>query len=278
MSEFIYFNFLDRAPIILWGSFFLIGIVLERILPPAVRRKNSDSPYLNFAHALIYLSIIFAFNLQFIAAINKMIDSSHIGSLLNLEQLVDRSKVDFVVVTILSALLLDLVLYWWHRAEHTIPFLWDIHAVHHSDEELNAFSSTREIWLETFIRTFFAILIMKLGLGVTNESIVVAASLFAGINFVNHCNIRVNVGSLYRIIATPQFERIHHSIDERHQNKNFSGIFSFWDSVFGTLYIPEKDEYPETGVRGTYIDSVSGLYLYPIRKWRERITAFHLAA
>lgn len=278
MIEYIYLNFIERSPIILWGAFFIVGMTLEKILPVAVSRKNSKSSYVNISHALIYLGIIFLLNLQFIAEINKKIDEKRISSLLSLELFVEQSLAGFVIVTIFSAFLLDFVLYWWHRAEHTIPFLWDIHAVHHSDEQLNAFSSTREIWFEAFIRSFFATLIMKLGLGVSNESVVVAASLFAGINFVNHCNIRFNPGPLYRFIATPQFERIHHSIELRHQNRNFSGIFSIWDCVFGTLYIPEKDEYPETGVKGTHIDNVTEMYLYPVRKWRERLTSDKLVA
>lgn len=277
MIEYIYLNFIERSPVVLWGAFFIVGVTLERILPAAVSRKNSESAYVNFSHSLIYLAIIFLLNLQFISAINKTIDERHIAPLLSLEFFVDHSIASFIIVTVLSALLLDFVLYWWHRAEHAIPFLWDIHAVHHSDEELNAFSSAREIWLETFVRTFFATLIMKLGLGVSNEAVVVAVSLFAGINFVNHCNIRVNAGPLYRFMATPQFERIHHSIEDRHQNRNFSGIFSIWDSVFGTLYLPEKDEYPETGVKGAHIYSVADLYLYPMKKWRERILSSYLA-
>ena len=28
-------------------------------------------------------------------------------------------------------LLLDLWIYWWHRANHELPFLWRFHAVHH---------------------------------------------------------------------------------------------------------------------------------------------------
>lgn len=136
---------------------------------------------------------------------------------------------------------------------------------------MNAFSSTREVWIENFIRLTFAILLMKLVLGVSNESVVVAASLFAGINFINHCNVRLDTGLLYRVVATPQFERIHHSIEDHHHYKNFSGIFSIWDSVFGTLYIPEKGEYPETGVKGVHIKSVIEFYLFPIRRWHMRI-------
>lgn len=271
MLEFIHINLIDRSPIVLWMSFFAIGLLLERLLPRAVKNKNSDSSYINFKHSLIYLVIIFGINFQFIAFINRVINSYHLGSLFKLETYASGSEIGFIFITILSALLLDLFLYWWHRAEHKIPFLWDIHAIHHSDENLNAFSSTREIWIENFIRLGLSIFLMKLLLGVSSDSVVVASSLFAGINFINHCNIKFNAGFLYRVIATPQFERIHHSIDDRHQNKNFSGVFSIWDSVFGTLYFPEKDEYPPTGVKELQVETIAGFYLYPIRQWRRRL-------
>jgi sterol desaturase/sphingolipid hydroxylase (fatty acid hydroxylase superfamily) len=255
MLEYIYVNFIDRSPVLIWGAFFAIGLLLERLLPAAIRKKNSKSSCINFEHSLIYLVIIFVINFQFISFMNRFIDSYNLGSLFKLESYADGSAIGFIFVTILSALLLDLFLYWWHRAEHTIPFLWDLHVVHHSDDNLNAFTSTRELWIENFIRVGSGIILMKLVLGVSSESVVVAASLFAGINFINHCNIKVDAGLFYRVIATPQFERIHHSIDDSHQNKNFAGVFSIWDSVFGTLYIPEKDEYPETGVKGLHIES-----------------------
>ena len=38
-------------------------------------------------------------------------------------------------------LLLDLWIYWWHRANHELPFLWRFHAVHHYDELLDTSSA-----------------------------------------------------------------------------------------------------------------------------------------
>ncbi|NIR61800.1 MAG: sterol desaturase family protein, partial [Gammaproteobacteria bacterium] len=31
----------------------------------------------------------------------------------------------------LDLLLLDFLIYWWHRANHEVPFLWRFHEVHH---------------------------------------------------------------------------------------------------------------------------------------------------
>ena len=60
----------------------------------------------------------------------------------------------------------------------------------------------------------------------------------------NHSNIRTDLGMLRYVMVTPQSHRIHHSRDPRHFEKNFGGILSIWDHLFGTQY-RVYDEYPE---------------------------------
>ena len=40
-------------------------------------------------------------------------------------------------------LLLDFLIYWWHRANHVVPLLWRFHAVHHYDRFLDTTSAVR---------------------------------------------------------------------------------------------------------------------------------------
>ncbi|MGH7187315.1 MAG: sterol desaturase family protein, partial [Pseudomonadota bacterium] len=40
-------------------------------------------------------------------------------------------------------LLLDFLIYWWHRANHQLPFLWRFHEVHHLDRFLDTTSALR---------------------------------------------------------------------------------------------------------------------------------------
>jgi sterol desaturase/sphingolipid hydroxylase (fatty acid hydroxylase superfamily) len=37
----------------------------------------------------------------------------------------------------LSFLLMDLAFYYWHLANHRVPFLWRFHNVHHIDPDLD---------------------------------------------------------------------------------------------------------------------------------------------
>ena len=42
----------------------------------------------------------------------------------------------------------DLWYYWWHRAQHELPFLWELHKLHHSEEHMNATTIYRSHFLE----------------------------------------------------------------------------------------------------------------------------------
>ena len=84
-------------------------------------------------------------------------------------------------------------------------------------------------------------------LGLAENKVVWLAFLASWYTHVYHANLRTNYGPLKHILVTPQSHRIHHSIEPRHQNKNFGVLFTVWDRFFGTLYT-NYEEYPETGV------------------------------
>ena len=42
---------------------------------------------------------------------------------------------------ILSFLLIDLCQYWVHRLHHKIPYLWRLHRLHHSDQDVDALTT-----------------------------------------------------------------------------------------------------------------------------------------
>ena len=56
----------------------------------------------------------------------------------------------------------DIFLYFWHRANHEIPFLWRFHHVHHLDETLDVSSGIRfhfgEVILSTIVRCIIIIM------------------------------------------------------------------------------------------------------------------------
>jgi sterol desaturase/sphingolipid hydroxylase (fatty acid hydroxylase superfamily) len=48
-----------------------------------------------------------------------------------------------LIETFLAVVLIDLWMYAWHRANHSMPLLWRFHRVHYSDPELDSTSAFR---------------------------------------------------------------------------------------------------------------------------------------
>jgi hypothetical protein len=82
----------------------------------------------------------------------------------------------------------------------------------------------------------------------------------------------------------PQYHRIHHSLEERHWNKNFAERLPIWDFLFGTLYAG-FDEYPQVGIPDYPVRETSrrplvvtslwiALILYPFQKLGQELRRF----
>jgi sterol desaturase/sphingolipid hydroxylase (fatty acid hydroxylase superfamily) len=60
----------------------------------------------------------------------------------------------FAVSLLVILLATDVLEYAYHRLQHALPVLWRLHAFHHSEEELNATTSVRQIWFDSLVRGF----------------------------------------------------------------------------------------------------------------------------
>jgi len=142
---------------------------------------------------------------------------------------------------------LDLLEYLFHRAQHRLPWLWAMHALHHSDPAMNASTVDRHFWLEPAIKTVTIYLLAGL-LFQTPGIILGMYSLLSFYHIVPHMNLRLGFGKGWWLLNSPQFHRIHHSALPQHYNCNFASLFPIYDRLFGTQYVPQPDEYPPTGL------------------------------
>ncbi|NJC05453.1 sterol desaturase/sphingolipid hydroxylase (fatty acid hydroxylase superfamily) [Sphingomonas kaistensis] len=170
-----------------------------------------------------------------------------------------------VGTTLLTLLATDFLMYWEHRFEHR--FMWPVHAVHHSVEHLSAANSFSHP--AQFV-PMFAIISVPLSL-VDFGSVAVPALVSTTVFFLQlfiHSPVKLGLGPLRHIFVDPPFHRIHHSLEERHFDRNFSILFSFWDRVFGTQVMPAKDQWPEVGIHEARSPrSVAELLTFPLRLW-----------
>lgn len=178
------------------------------------------------------------------------------------------------VIFFMAAFLGDFAYYWWHRAQHTIPFLWEMHKLHHSDEHLNSTTIFRSHFLEPAGQNLVRGLSIGLIFDVTAEPQSLLAVFAGGVllimwDYFIHANVRID--ALHRLLpffTTPQFHWIHHSRAPQHQDKNFSIWLPMFDIAFGSYYKPEIDEYPATGLSsGEKIDTLWQAQTGPLVVW-----------
>ncbi len=141
------------------------------------------------------------------------------------------------VELLLVFLLFDSWMYFWHRANHRIMFLWRFHRAHHADVEMDTTTALRfhpgELILSTFIRLPVVVLLgMTFGQLILFETMLNLSTLF------HHSNLALPEKwdrVLRWIIVTPDMHRVHHSIERRETDSNFTSLLSVWDRLFGTF-------------------------------------------
>jgi sterol desaturase/sphingolipid hydroxylase (fatty acid hydroxylase superfamily) len=132
----------------------------------------------------------------------------------------------------------DFSYYWYHRACHSIRFLWATHLVHHSSETYNFFASFRQSWFGNVNGSFIFWVWMPLA-GFTPEMILYAKSISTIYQFFIHTETIKKLPAWYEFIFnTPSHHRVHHSSDEAYLDKNHGGTLILFDRLFGTY----KDE------------------------------------
>lgn len=137
----------------------------------------------------------------------------------------------------LAFVILDFAVWLQHLVMHRVPLLWRMHAVHHSDRDLDATTALRFHPLELIVSTIYkSLLVALLGVPVL---VALAFELWLNANALfNHSNIGLSAGTdrwLRKLLVTPDMHLVHHSIVADDQQTNFGFALTIWDRVFGTF-------------------------------------------
>src|SRR5258707_7842788 len=138
---------------------------------------------------------------------------------------------------VIALFIVDFVIYWIHRGQHTFDLLWRTHAWHHSIEQMYWFSGFRTSFLHSFIYNIPQVVIPVTFFKLSPAEAGIGYSVGLLIQFWEHTNLTVNVGVLRWLIITPDYHRIHHSATV-HRGQNLGTTFSLWDRMFGTYVDP----------------------------------------
>jgi sterol desaturase/sphingolipid hydroxylase (fatty acid hydroxylase superfamily) len=137
---------------------------------------------------------------------------------------------------VLALLLLDFVKYATHWTYHSVPFLWRVHQVHHSDPDFDVSTGTR-------VHPIEVVLTQGVYLGVIAIfappvlGVLIAELAGAFQSFFGHANASLPgwmEKPLRVLFVTPDMHRIHHSEEVVEQFRNLGEIFPWWDRLFRT--------------------------------------------
>ena len=160
-----------------------------------------------------------------------------------------------LIYTVVLFVCWDFSRYVLHRLLHKVPFLWELHKVHHSAEVLTPVTLYRTHPLEAFLFFLRGVLVTGIITGcffyIFQEKAV--SYQFFGVNIfgflfslagsnLRHSHIWLSFGRLENFLISPAQHQIHHSSSPEHLNKNFGAWLSVWDQLSGSLVLAEKNQ------------------------------------
>lgn len=172
---------------------------------------------------------------------------------------------------LLDLLILDFWIYWWHVANHRIPFLWRFHEVHHLDQFLDATTAVRfhagEVVLSSLVRAGVILLLaVPLSSVVVFEVAVMIAALF------HHSNLKFPPHierALSWFIVTPAIHWVHHHAVRRDTDSNYATILSVWDRLFANRSSTQRWPEMPIGVERLTDRRVFDLLVRPFQRRRD---------
>ncbi len=270
-SQRIFFLYLLTAAVLAFFSYLSL-----RALEAKARPENADKGFLRYLIDMEVLThpssrqdykFFFVNGLIYYGILSQLLVGMHSFANLFIGFLVfafgpveaplfEVTPLSVAIYTVLAVLVFDFAVYFLHYLHHRIPVLWEFHKVHHSAEVLTPITLYRMHPVDLFLTGLAAAALTGLGFAVFfyltgkepspytlfNLNIIVFAFYLAGYN-LRHSHIWLNYPAwLSKIFVSPAQHQIHHSSDPKHFDKNMGLIFSFWDGLFGTLYIPRTYE------------------------------------
>jgi sterol desaturase/sphingolipid hydroxylase (fatty acid hydroxylase superfamily) len=172
-------------------------------------------------------------------------------------------------------LLFDAWMYFWHRLNHRIPFLWRFHRTHHSDPRMDVTTASRFHFGEIVLSSILRVPIIAL-LGLELWELALYELAMFSVVQVHHANIALPPWldrGLRVLIVTPFMHKVHHSRWQPETDSNYSSLFSFWDRLFGTFRLRANPSTLQFGLEEfdrSEDHTLIGLFTTPLKQNQRR--------
>ncbi len=198
-----------------------------------------------------------------------------------------------VAFTVTMLLAYDISYYLYHRLQHRVPFMWELHKVHHSAEVMVGVTKDRVHPLDDLMNRWWDGIIPGLAYGawlffaldpveltVFGINVYFLRNTVLMMDFIRHTHLKLSYGRWFNhLFLCPHYHQLHHSVAREHWHSNFGLTLAIWDRMFGTLVMPEPGEDFLFGLPDREADeyqSLARLYIVPLKKiallaWRRWI-------
>lgn len=188
------------------------------------------------------------------------------------------SQLNFWQMFLLLVVFDDMAQYWWHRASHKFPILYNLHRAHHDAGYLNSRITYRNgfFYYLPMPSLWFSGVLIYMGLG---EVYIYYTFVKMSFIFGAHSSVRWDeplykikwlspvMWVVERVFSTPSTHSAHHgknmSDGVTHYKGNYGNMLFLWDVIFGTAKITRG--YPDDyGLEN--LEEISGpqLFMWPL--------------
>jgi sterol desaturase/sphingolipid hydroxylase (fatty acid hydroxylase superfamily) len=222
---------------------FIVLRPLEALIP-VHRIEGAHARWNDFTYTVLnrlgILTVVVFFLLD--PLVNMVMEQLHLYSVepFNLDNLWPGVTDQPVITFLLYLFVLDFFDYWYHRAQHNVRWMWALHSLHHSQQNMNLWSDDRNHVLDVFIHdVLMGLVALAIGVAPSQYVLLVVASRM--LQSLQHANVRVHFGRLGDyLLVSPRFHRLHHAIGVGHESRgagslggcNFAVLFTVWDLIF----------------------------------------------
>jgi hypothetical protein len=116
--------------------------------------------------------------------------------------------------------------------------MWGIHLVHHQSDEFNLSVNFALSPVGFMIRSVMYSSLILFGFPV--EYVIMCGYLNAFYQYYLHTEFITTVPWLEHVFVMPNHHKVHHASNEQYLDKNYGGVFIFWDKIFGSYAAYEE--------------------------------------
>ena len=141
---------------------------------------------------------------------------------------------------VLALVFYDFCYYWFHRASHEVALFWAGHVVHHQSQHYNLSTALRQSTTGAITSWIFYMPMAVAGVPPLIFGIVALIDLLY--QFWVHTEHVGQLGWFDRWFCSPSNHRVHHAVNDAYVDRNYGGIWVFWDRIFGSFQAEDPEQ------------------------------------